>query len=172
MQTSVVLEPKQRDFLDWLLDPRSTTKPERDDPQLFKGSQADYARRRKISQNTLSRWKADPKFRAAWDETIQRIAGGPERLGLFLHELSEIGLGKDKTARTADRIAAIRLHLEVVGRHQPKTVVEVRDPRLEREGDETLLDKSEVYARRINEARRSVGLRQDARVVPIRRKQA
>jgi hypothetical protein len=169
MQLSVVLEPRQIEFLRWLLDPRSTAKPERDDPQQFKGSQADWARRKKLSPTTLSKWKADPKFRSGWDEAIQQVNGGPERLQEILQSLADIALGKDKSARAADRIAASRLHLEVVGRHQPKTIVEVRDPRLDMASDKDLLDKAEVHARRIADARRAVGLHGQATVTPIRR---
>lgn len=173
MQLSVALEPRQVEFLRWLLDPRSTAKPERDDPSTFKGSQADWARRKKISPTTLSKWKADPKFRAGWDEAIQQVNGGPERLQEILQSLADIALGRDKSARAADKIAAARLHLEVVGRHQPKTIVEVRDPRLEQQSDKDLLDKAEVHARRIADARRAAGLKGEAKVVPLRhRRQA
>jgi hypothetical protein len=152
--TSVVLEPRQEDFLRWLLDPRSSQFPEKQNPERFKGSQNDYARRKRIAPTTLTKWKRDPRFRQAWDEAIQRIAGGPERLQLFLQELTKIAVGEDAAARSADRINAIKLHLEVVGRHQPKTVVEIRDPRLDGADNDDLLVKARGLAQRIAEASR------------------
>jgi hypothetical protein len=155
--TSIALDPKQEMFLHYLLDPRSTAKPEADDPELFKGSQNAWAKRKGIGPSTVSKWKSDPRFKQAWDEAIQKVAGGPERLQAFLEQLTDIGMGKDKGARTADRIAAIRLHLEVVGRHQPKTIIEIKDPRLAQTSDEELLKRAEQHALRIADAGRAAG---------------
>jgi transcriptional regulator with XRE-family HTH domain len=152
--TGVALEPRQQEFLRWLLDPRSSAKPERDNPEKYKGSQNDYARRKRMSPNTLSAWKRDPHFRAAWEEQLQRLAGGPERLQLFLQELTKIAVGEDAAARSADRIAAMKLHLEVVGNHRPKTIVEIRDPRLAAADDDDLLARARRHADRIAQASR------------------
>jgi len=153
-QTTVSLERRQALFLEWLLDPRSSAKPEREDPDQYKGSQNNLARRMGIAPTTLTKWKSDPRFKQAWDEAIQKVAGGPERLQQMLQELNDIALGKDKSARTADRIAAIKLHLEVVGRHQPKTIIEVKDPRLNSATDEDLLAAAERHAQAIAAAAR------------------
>lgn len=150
--SSVVLEPKQALFLAWLMDPRSTAHPEADDPALYKGSLEDFAKLKRVGVSTLAAWKTETRFRQAWDEAIQRISGGPERLAAFLMELTAIGLGEDGQARTADRIAAIKLHLELVGRHSPKQVVEIRDPRLDAATDTDLLDRARQHVARIEQA--------------------
>ena len=150
--SSVVLEPKQAMFLAWLMDPRLTAKPEAENPMVYKGSEADWAKLKRIGYSTLQAWKTEPRFRSAWDEAIQKISGGPERMAQFLKELTVIGLGGDEAARTADRIAAIKLHLEVVGRHSPKTVVEIRDPRLDAAADEDLLERANRHTERIRQA--------------------
>lgn len=150
--SSVVLEPKQELFLAWLMDPRSTAKPERENPLVYKGSEAEWAKLKRVAYTTLQTWKTEVRFRSAWDEAIQRISGGPERLQRFLSELTLIGTGEDTQARTADRIAAIKLHLEVVGRHSPKTVVEIRDPRLDAATDEDLLERANRHTERIRQA--------------------
>jgi hypothetical protein len=161
--SNVTLDPKQAMFLRWLMDPRSTARPEAENPVLFKGSMEDFARIKRIGYSTLQEWKTETRFRQAWDEAIQRISGGPERLQGFLMELTDIALGKDGQARTADRIAAIKLHLEVVGRHSPKQIVEIRDPRLDRADDEDLLARARKHVARIEQA---------ATVVPIREEEA
>ena len=150
--SSVVLDDRQGQFLAWLLDPRSTARPEDENPTLFKGSLKDYGARKRIGVSTLEAWKAETRFRQAWDEAIQRIGGGPERLQSFLMELTRIALGNDGSARTADRINAIKLHLEVVGRHSPKTIVEVRDPRLDAATNNDLLERANRHAERIRQA--------------------
>lgn len=150
----IVLEPRQAEFLRWLLDPRSSQKPERENPQRYKGSQNEYAKRKRMSGNTLSTWKRDPTFRAAWEEQLQRLAGGPERLQMFLQELTKIAVGEDAAARSADRIAAMKLHMEVVGNHHPKTVVEIRDPLLDAAGNDDLLVRARRHAERIAQASR------------------
>jgi hypothetical protein len=150
--SSVVLEERQALFLAWLLDPRSMARPEDENPLLYKGNLQDYSRRKRIGLSTLEGWKAETRFRQAWDEAIQRLAGGPERMQAFLQELATIGLGGDGKARTADRIAAIKLHLEAVGRVQPKTVVEIRDPRLDAAADAELLERARAHVKRIEQA--------------------
>jgi hypothetical protein len=150
--SSVALDAKQGAFLRWLMDPRSTARPEAENPVLFKGSERDWAKLKRISYATLQDWKTEARFRQAWDEAIQRIAGGPERLQAFLMELTTIGLNGDRDARTADRIAAIKLHLEVVGRHSPKQVVEIRDPRLDAAADDDLLERARQHVKRIEQA--------------------
>lgn len=155
---SVILESRQAEFLAWLMDPRSTARPEAEDPVRFKGSQEAYGKTKRIGQSTLQRWKAETRFRQAWDEQIQRIGGGPERLQAMLMELTHIGLGNDPNARTADRISAIKLHLEVVGRHSPKQVVEIRDPRLDAAGDDDLLERARKHTKRIEQAAKVLDL--------------
>jgi hypothetical protein len=150
--SSVVLDERQSQFLAWLLDPRSTARPEAESPTRFKGSLEDYAKRKRIGVSTLEGWKAETRFRQAWDEAIQRLSGGPERLQSFLQELTHIALGKDGSARTADRINAIKLHLEVVGRVSPKTIVEIRDPRLDATPDADLLERARQHTERIRQA--------------------
>jgi hypothetical protein len=154
--TTVVLDPRQEHFLRWLMDPRSEAKPESEGQLRYKGSQADYAKRRRVAVSTLEAWKRDPRFRAAWDELIQTVAGGPERLALFLQELADIAAGADKNARTADRIAAMKLHMEVTGRHAPKQVIEIRDPKLEAATNDDLLARAEGHAKRIAQARQVI----------------
>jgi hypothetical protein len=158
--SSVVLEPRQAAFLGWLMDPRSTARPEAENPVLFKGSLADYSRVKRIGVSTLEAWKHETRFRQAWDEAIQRISGGPERLQAFLMELTDIAVGRDGQARTADRIAAIKLHLEVVGRHSPRQVVEIRDPRLDRAADDDLLERARRHVARIEQAATVIPLRE------------
>lgn len=160
--SSVALDTKQAMFLAWLMDPRSTARPEATNPVLFKGSQEEWAKLKRISYATLQEWKTETRFRQAWDEAIQRISGGPERLQGFLLELTDIALGKDGRARTADRIAAIKLHLEVVGRVSPKTIVEIRDPRLDAADDEDLLARANKHTDRIRQAATVVPLRAEA----------
>lgn len=150
--SSVVLDDRQAAFLAWLLDPRSMARPEAENPLIFKGSLQDYSARKRIGVSTLEGWKSETRFRQAWDEAIQRLAGGPERLQAFLQELATIGLGGDPKARTADRIGAIKLHLEAVGRVTPKTVVEIRDPRLEGAKDAELLERARQHTERIRQA--------------------
>ena len=153
---SVVLEPKQAHFLGYLMDPRSALRPEEEDFKRYKGSQIDYAKRRRISNATLEQWKVEARFRSAWDEQIQQVAGGPERMARFLAELADIAVGKDKAARTADRIAAMKLHMEVTGRHAPKQVIEIRDPRLDAATNDDLLERATRHAERIAQAGRIV----------------
>ena len=155
--SSVVLDERQSLFLAWLLDPRSTARSEDENPAIYKGSLKDYSSRKRIGVSTLEAWKNETRFRTAWDEAIQRIAGGPERLQAFLMELSKIALGADPSARTADRIQAIKLHLEAVGRTQPKTIVEIRDPRLERTPDAELLELASRHTDRIRQAAVAAG---------------
>lgn len=150
--SNVVLEPKQELFLRYLMDPRSPARPEAEDPVRFKGTEADYAKTKRIGYSTLQGWKTEVRFRQAWDEAIQRISGGPERLAAFLLELTDIAVGKDDMARTADRIAAIKLHLEVVGRHSPKTIVEIKDPRLDAAADDDLIARARKHVARIEQA--------------------
>jgi hypothetical protein len=155
--SSVVLDARQAAFLSWLMDPRSMARPEKENPALYKGSLEDYSRTKRIGVSTLEGWKVETRFRQAWDEAIQRISGGPERLQAFLMELAHIGLGQDKAARTADRISAIKLHLEVVGRHSPKQIVEIRDPRLQNADDNDLLTRAEAHTARIRQAAAAAG---------------
>lgn len=150
--TSVALDAKQESFLRWLMDPRSEARPEAENPQLYKGSLADYSKLKRIGVSTLEAWKHETRFRQAWDEWIQRVSGGPERLQAFLQQLTMIGLGADPEARTADRINAIKLHMEVTGRHAPKQVIEVRDPRLQAATDNDLLERANRHTERIRQA--------------------
>jgi hypothetical protein len=150
--SSVALDARQAAFLRWLMDPRSTARPEAENPILFKGSLQDYSRIKRIGLSTLLEWKQETRFRQAWDEAIQRVSGGPERLQGFLMELTQIALGNDPHARTADRIQAIKLHLEVVGRHSPKQIIEIRDPRLQAAEDADLLERANRHTERIRQA--------------------
>ena len=151
--TNVVLDAKQAMFLAWLMDPRSTAKPEDENPLVYKGTEAEYAKTKRIGYSTLQGWKTETRFRQAWDEAIQRVGGGPERLQRVPPEADRDRHRRlTPTARTADRIAAIKLHLEVVGRHSPKTVVEIRDPRLDAAADEDLLARANKHTDRIRQA--------------------
>jgi len=136
-------DPRKQEFLNYLLDPRASNCEETDETHdKCKGSMSEWGRRHNTHKQTLSRWKMDPVFRRAWDERIQEVAGGPERMQAMLNELARIGLRQVPGSRVADQIAAIKLHMEVTGRHKPTTKIEIDDPSLARAADGELIDKA------------------------------
>ena len=148
-------DPRKEDFLRYLLDPRASNCEENNETHdRCKGSMRAYAARKRVSTSTLNNWKKDPVFRKAWDEKIQEVAGGPERMQSMLNELARIGLGQVKGSRAADQIAAIKLHMEVTGRHKPTTMVEIDDPSLAIAGDGELLEKAARRNERIRKLKK------------------
>jgi hypothetical protein len=147
---TITLPADQQRFLDWLLDPRE---PHGVPAEQFKGDRKWLAGAIGVDGGTLSKWEKDPRFRRAWDEQILETSGGPERLQNLLDQLYVIAAGKDETARAADRIAAIRLHLEITERHTPRTTVRVQDPAILQRDDRDLLERADAMNDRIRRAR-------------------
>jgi hypothetical protein len=120
------LSVAQARFLEYLLDPRTS---HQDEPQ-GKGSQTNLAKRLQLSPTTLTKWKKDPAFLRAWEEKHRSVTGGIQRYSEMLERLYQIGMGNVGGTRAADMRAAIMNYFELVGRHQPKQTIEIKDASL------------------------------------------
>ncbi len=129
------LSGNQLRFLNWLLDPRPTTK---DEPE-GKGSQAKFAKRVGVVPATLTKWKGDPVFRAAWERKHTEVTGGIQMYAGMLEQLRKIAMMEVGGTRPADARAAVMNYLELVQRYQPKKTLEIHDPRLLEASDEDLM---------------------------------
>jgi hypothetical protein len=130
------LSVNQRAFLDWLLDPRPSNAGEPEG----KGSQNAFAKRHKMSAATLSKWKRDPVFVAAWEEKHRQVTGGIARYSELLEQLRKIALGEIPGTRPADMRAAAMNYMELTARYQPKKTLEIKDPSLVERDDKDLMD--------------------------------
>lgn len=130
------LSVNQRLFIDYLLDPRPTN----GEGDTGKGSQAKLAKRLGISAATLSKWKRDPVFVAAWEEKHREVTGGIARYAEMLEQLRKIALGVEPGTRPADMRAAVMNYLELTARYQPKKTLEIKDPSLVEKDDRELLE--------------------------------
>jgi len=149
MATKSDLSVNQARFLEWLLDPRPSTKPEPEG----KGSQTKLAERLGITGATLSHWKKDPRFRRAWEEKHRDITGGIQRYSEMLEQLYQIGMGNVGGSRAADMRAAIMNYFELVGRHQPKKTIEIKDASLLNMSEEEVAEKLRLKLRLIDGGR-------------------
>lgn len=128
------LSVNQARFLEWLLDPRPSTENE----PKGKGSQTNLAKQMGIHPSTLTKWKRDPAFLAAWEKKHQHVTGGIERFQEMLAELYRIGMGRVPGTRPADQRAALMNYFELVARYQPKKTLEIKDPALAEINDDEL----------------------------------
>lgn len=132
------LSVNQARFLEYLLDPRPSTK---DEPE-GKGSQVKLAKSMGLKDaSLLSKWKKDPSFRQAWEEKHRDITGGIQRYSEMLEQLYRIGMGHVGGTRPADMRSAIMNYFELVGRHQPKQTIEIKDASLLAMSDEEIAEK-------------------------------
>jgi hypothetical protein len=129
------LSVTQARFLEWLLDPRPTTKSEPEG----KGSQNQIAAKLGVSATTLVKWKKDPAFRAAWEKKHADVTGGIQRYAEMLEELYAIAMGRRPGTRPADQRAALMNYFELVDRYAPKKTLEIKDPALGEMDDDELL---------------------------------
>lgn len=77
---------RKQKFLDWLC----TAKDDRE-PLLLK----DFAETLQIERRTLTNWKVDPEFLAAWEAHYRKTIGSPERAQTVLETLYQTATDRD-----------------------------------------------------------------------------
>lgn len=110
--------------IDWLTDPRPTTKPKPEG----KGSQAAFCKEIGVNDRTMVEWKAMPKFRAAWDKRCHELNVNPGRVQDIINTLHEKAVEGD--------VKSAKLYLEYVERiSPPRVIVESPDKKINEYSD-------------------------------------
>jgi hypothetical protein len=100
-----------------------------------------------LSPTTLTRWKKDPSFIAAWEKKHKKITGGIETYSKALHQLWRIAMGEVPGTRPADQRSALMNYFELTDRYQPKKTIEIKDPSLLERSDEELMAEMKKKAK-------------------------
>lgn len=91
---------RQSEFLDWLLTPKEERQPP---------SQAKWAQARMIREDTVRKWKQDPRFKDEWRRRADETVVSTERLQAILDTLWQKGKDGDVQAATKYLEYAARL---------------------------------------------------------------
>lgn len=100
-----ILDPKQEQYLNWLLVPAPYREPR---------SEEAMAKVLEVNDSTLRRWKKKPAFAAEWKRRVEDMQGSPERTQKLMDTLYERALGGDNKAA--------QLYLQATGRMAPTQV--------------------------------------------------
>jgi hypothetical protein len=100
-----ILEPKQEQYLNWLLVPAPYRQPKTEEAM---------AELLGVNDSTLRRWKKKPAFATEWKKRVEELQGSPERTQKLLDTIYERALGGDNKAA--------QLYLQATGRMAPTQV--------------------------------------------------
>lgn len=99
------LEPKQEQYLEWLLCPKGMRKP---------ATQEEFAKQVGVDTTTLRRWQKKPLFAELWKKRVEELQGSPERTQALLDNLYERAMGGDTKSA--------QLYLQATNRLAPQQV--------------------------------------------------
>lgn len=108
----------QAAFIEWLVDPNR------------QGTQAEWAAARGHVPKTVSTWKKDPRFRAAWDARLRSLNIEPDRIQGVIDAVYAKALEGDTKAAS--------LYLQYIERFTPKSVNVIEDRSARDMSDEEL----------------------------------
>lgn len=100
-----ILEPKQEQYLNWLLVPAPYRQPKTEEAM---------AELLGVNDSTLRRWKKKPAFASEWKKRVEELQGSPERTQKLLDTIYDRALGGDNKAA--------QLYLQATGRMAPTQV--------------------------------------------------
>lgn len=100
-----ILEPKQEQYLNWLVVPAPYREPRTEEAM---------AEVLGVNESTLRRWKKKPVFAAEWKKRVEEMQGSPERTQKLMDNLYDRALGGDNKAA--------QLYLQATGRMAPTQV--------------------------------------------------
>lgn len=99
------LEPKQEQYLEWLLCPKGMRQP---------ATQEEMAKKLGVDTTTLRRWQKKPLFVEVWKKRVEELQGSPERTQVLLDTLYDRALEGD--------IKSAQLYLQATNRLAPQQV--------------------------------------------------
>lgn len=99
------LEPKQEQYLEWLLCPKGMRQP---------ATQEAMADKLGVDTTTLRRWQKKPNFVEQWKKRVEELQGSPERTQNLLDSLYERAMNGD--------IKSAQLYLQATNRLAPQQV--------------------------------------------------
>lgn len=114
----------QAAFIEWLVDPNRA------------GTQIDLAPILGVNHNTLSVWKKETYFRAAWDKRLQSLNIAPDRVQDVIDAIFAKAIAGDTKAAS--------LYLQYIDRFTPKSVAVVEDRTVRDMSDEDLAEALEA----------------------------
>ena len=100
-----ILEPKQEQYLNWLVVPAPYREPRTEEAM---------AELLGVNDSTLRRWKKKPAFAAEWKKRVEELQGSPERTQKLMDNLYDRALNGDNKAA--------QLYLQATGRMAPTQV--------------------------------------------------
>jgi len=100
-----ILDPKQEQYLNWLLVPATHREPR---------TQVAIAKQLGVDSTTVRRWQKKPAFNNEWKRRVEELQGSPERTQKLLDTIFERALGGDNKAA--------QLYLQATGRMAPTQV--------------------------------------------------
>ena len=100
-----ILEPKQEQYLNWLVVPAPYRQPKTEEAM---------AELLEVNDSTLRRWKKKPAFAAEWKRRVEELQGSPERTQKLMDNLYDRALNGDNKAA--------QLYLQATGRMAPTQV--------------------------------------------------
>lgn len=100
-----ILEPKQEQYLNWLVVPAPYREPRTEEAM---------AELLGVNDSTLRRWKKKPVFAAEWKKRVEELQGSPERTQKLMDNLYDRALNGDNKAA--------QLYLQATGRMAPTQV--------------------------------------------------
>lgn len=100
-----ILDPKQEQFMNWLLVPAPHREPR---------TQEAMARQLDVDVTTLRRWQKKPSFHQEWKRRVEELQGSPERTQKLLDTIYDRALSGDNKAA--------QLYLQATGRMAPTQV--------------------------------------------------
>jgi len=100
-----ILEPKQEQYLNWLVVPAPYRQPKTEEAM---------AELLGVNDSTLRRWKKKPAFAAEWKKRVEELQGSPERTQKLMDNLYDRALNGDNKAA--------QLYLQATGRMAPTQV--------------------------------------------------
>lgn len=131
-------DDKKQRVIEWLCTPKRDREPR---------TQEELARRLRISQNTLARWKNDPEFLKAWELHYLQTVGSPERKSTLMDTLYRTGSDADDPRH----VQAAAKYLEIAEGLRPQQLQITVEHRPIKEWSDEMLDA--VIARHAEQER-------------------
>lgn len=100
-----ILDPKQEQYLNWLVTPVPHREPR---------TQEQMAKKLEVDVSTLRRWQKKPHFATEWKRRVDELQGSPERTQKLLDTIYQRALDGDNKAA--------QLYLQATGRMAPTQV--------------------------------------------------
>lgn len=100
-----ILDPKQEQYLNWLVVPTPHREPR---------TQEAFAKQLGVDVTTLRRWQKKPSFNTEWKRRVEELQGSPERTQKLLDTIYDRALNGDNKAA--------QLYLQATGRMAPTQV--------------------------------------------------